>query len=87
MGNTATASSECESWTKHNRISDGIRKLDTILYRINNLRCGTRLTDLLHRILECLTILSLKNRFRSRTDQLYSMLLKESRLGKLHTKI
>ena len=69
MRNTTAASAKRICRTKYDRITNGIGKLDTILYVVYDLGCCTRLTDLFHGIFECLTILSLKNRLCSCTDQ------------------
>ena len=74
MGDTAATSAEGECRTEHNRISDRISKLDTVFYGIYNLGSCTRLTNLFHGILKCLTVLCLKDGFCGRTDQFYSVL-------------
>lgn len=53
---------------------DRISKLDTVFYGIYNLGSCTRLTNLFHGILKCLTVLCLKDGLCGCTDQFYSVL-------------
>ena len=87
MCNTAAASAKRIRRAEHNRITDGIRKLNTILHIVHNLGCRTRLSDLLHRVFECLTVFRLENGLCSRTDQLHTVLIQNSFLGKLHAEV
>ena len=87
MCNTAAASAKRVRRAEHNRIADGVCELNTILHIVHDLGCRTRLSDLLHRVFECLAVFRFENGLCGRTDQLHAVLIQNSFLGKLHAEI
>ena len=74
MCDATTASAKGKCRTQNHRITNSIGKFDTIFYGSYHLGSCTGLTNLFHGVFKSLTVLCLKNRLRSGTDQLYPML-------------
>ena len=87
MISMSAASAKRVRRAEHNRIADGVCELNTILHIVHDLGRRTRLSDLLHRVFECLAVFRFENGLRCRTDQLHAMFCEESALRKLHTKV
>ena len=87
VGDSAAASPKGKGRTQHNRVADGVGKLDTILHVVYHSGRGAGLADLLHGILERLAVLRLEDRLGGGSDQFHAMLFQETGLRQLHTQI
>ena len=80
----AAGAAQCVCWTNDDRQTDLLGELNRVLYRVDNLGGDDRLVDLLHRVLEQLTILRLVDRGRIGAEQFDAVLLEESLGDQLH---
>ena len=69
LGNTAAASAQGVCRTKHDRVTDLVCDAQTVLYVLYDVRRSNRLADLLHGLLEHLTVLGLFDGQRGGTDE------------------
>ena len=69
LGNTAAASAQSVCRTKHDRVTDLVCDAKTVLYVLDDVRRSDRLADLLHGLLEHLTVLGLFDGQRGGTDE------------------
>ena len=78
IGNTAAGSAHSICRTDDNRVSDFICKADCGLNILNNRAFRDRLTELLHCLLEKLTVFSFFNGFQRCAKKLYSVFFKNA---------
>ena len=84
---TAARAAECECRTDNYGVADNIvREINSVFKLFNDLGRDTRLADLFHSVLECLSVLSLVNGFGVSTEELYTVGFEEAFLCKLHGK-
>ena len=69
IGNTAAAAAQSVGRAKYNRITNLVRDAETIFHVLHDVRRSHRLADLLHGLLEHLTVLCLFNGQGSGTDE------------------
>ena len=84
---SAAASAKCVCRTKYNRITDGVSKVYTGLYRFYNERSCDWLSDFFHRLFKFQTVFGFFDGLRGCSDQAHIVLLQKSSLLKLHGKV
>ena len=84
LRDTAAGAAQSERRSYDYRVVDNLGKVHCVLDCFNDLGGNTWLTDLLHSVLERLSVLRLVNGFGIGAEQLYAVLRQESALGKFH---
>ena len=87
MRNTAAASAERIGRTQYDRITDLVRKGNSVFHRFHDFRRCDRLPDFFHCTLKFQTVLRFFDRLRGRTDQPHLMFAEKASFLKLHRQI
>ena len=86
-GDAAAGAAKRISRPEHHRIADFIRKRHSVLDIFHHKGRGTRLPDLLHRLLKLQSVLRLADGFRRGAEKQHAMRRQKAGLIQLHPKI